>query len=86
MAIDQIQKAPGITREEIIDFIDSYFEGKTQMRRTYDVLNILKQAKVLKVTNDKQYYYDPYTLDGSQAADAQNIESRISSDERQVSE
>ena len=40
------------------------------MRRTYDVLNILQMAEVVKVSKDKNksYYYDPFVLEGSEAA------------------
>ena len=45
------------------------------MRRTYDVLNILHMAEVVKVSMDKEYYYDPLVLEGAEAADAHNLES-----------
>lgn len=43
------------------------------MRRTYDVLNILQMAEILKCT-DKQYYYDPFVLEGAEAAEVHNWE------------
>ena len=54
------------------------------MRRTYDVLNILQAAEVVQVSRDKNksYYYDPFVLEGSEAAQHHNNEAQISGEER----
>ena len=42
LAKNHIKENPGISRDQIIAWMDeTYNEDKTQMRRTYDVLNIL---------------------------------------------
>ena len=38
------------------------------MRRTYDVLNILEVAGVIRVSKEKRYYYNPRILEGEEAA------------------
>ena len=43
---------------------------QTQMRRTYDVLNILNVAEVLQI-KDKRYFYNPVILEGEEEASIQ---------------
>ena len=56
------------------------------MRRTYDVLNILQMAEVVQVSRDKNksYHYEPYVLEGSEAADYHIQAAQIASEERQI--
>ena len=44
------------------------------MRRTYDVLNILQMAEILRMSDDKRYEYDPLVLEGAEAAEVHNWE------------
>ncbi len=65
--IKMIKTNPGILRDEIINHTDERFALdtlSTVMRRTYDVLNILKEAGVI-VESNKRYHYDPFVLEGS---------------------
>ena len=55
------------------------------MRRTYDVLNILQMALVL-VFSDKCYTYDPYMLEGKEAAEVHDSKAQLSNDEKLVRE
>ena len=64
LAMKKIKATPGITREQIIAEIDQRYPNQSQMRRTYDVLNILHTAEVLKIDNQKRYFYDPEVLEG----------------------
>ena len=64
---NMIKANPDVLRDEIINYIDSKFVPNmpnTVMRRTYDVLNILKEAGVV-VESNKRYRYDPYVLEGA---------------------
>ena len=56
------------------------------MRRTYDVLNILQMAEILRMSDDKRYEYDPLVLEGAEAAEVHNWEAQINQDEKQLSE
>ena len=65
--IKMIKTNPGILRDEIINHTDERFALdtlSTVMRRTYDVLNILKEAGVI-VESYKRYHYDPFVLEGA---------------------
>jgi hypothetical protein len=71
--IDMIKAHPGALKDHIITEIDLRFDptgASTVMRRTYDVLNILQMAEVVKEHN-KHYYYNPFVLEGTQAAEDQ---------------
>ena len=58
------------------------------MRRTYDVLNILQMADVVRVSRDKNksYHYEPYVLEGSEADDTHKRAAKIANEERQIRE
>jgi len=71
MLIDLLKSNEKIKRADIIDWIDSSF-GQKKMRRTYDVLNILYVAGVIKHNNKKEHYYNPLILEGEEAVEEQN--------------
>jgi len=87
LCIEYIRENPGVHREKIIGEIDLRYDQtgqKTQMRRTYDVLNILQMAEILRMSDDKRYEYDPYVLEGAQAAKVHDWKAQFSLEEKQV--
>lgn len=80
LCIRFIKENPGIDRDQIIKQIDHIYDPSgqiTQMRRTYDVLNILHMAEIVLVSDGKRYEYDPLVLEGAQAAEVHNWEAQI---------
>ena len=57
--------------KDLRDHIDAHFpEDRTKQRRSYDVVNILTVVGVVK-REGKWLTYNPYLLEGSEAAEAQ---------------
>ena len=69
-----VKENPKVHKEDIIAMIDKNFlneqkkvDKKTQMRRTYDIMNALITAEVF-IEQDKYFWYNPLVLEGEHAA------------------